>query len=283
MSDQTIVHCSGLRGATPEHGHGATTVGERFVTHRRFAVTGHSEDRPRPITGRGPPGAGRARFGAESGRVAVGSRGCGGACDTRDERDDGGRFPASPRPLVGRGPIGRGRLRRPADPSSVPPRRPRSGGVRSRGARPASRHRAPGRPEPVGAGVPGVVPRVRAAGVCSGPGAWAGHGDVRAWSRTAGVGPAHDAHPRASGWSGRFGVGRSVVRSRAVPGGGPVRTPGRAGSRGPRPVRGHGRRACGTAGGRGSSRCPRRGRARGRSGRCSCPGSSRAAPGARAR
>lgn len=75
MSDQTIVHCSGLRGTTPEHGHGAATVGERFVTHRRFAVTGRSEDRPRPITGRGPPGAGRVRFGAESGRVAAGAAG----------------------------------------------------------------------------------------------------------------------------------------------------------------------------------------------------------------
>ncbi len=75
MPDQTIVHCSGLRGAAPEHVHGAATVGERFVTHRRFAVTGRSEDRPCPITGRGPSGAGRARFGAESGRVAAGDAG----------------------------------------------------------------------------------------------------------------------------------------------------------------------------------------------------------------
>lgn len=142
---------------------------------------------------------------------------------------------------------------------------------------------APDRPEPVGAGVPGVVSRVWAAGSAAarvrGPdtgmsGRGAGpRGSVRLTMPTRG----------RVGWSGRFGVGRSVVRSRAVPGGDPVRTPGRAGSRGPRPVRGHGRRACGTAGGRGSSRCPRRGRARGRSGRCSCPGSSRAAPGARAR
>lgn len=62
-----------------------------------------------------------------------------------------------------------------------------------------------------------------------------------------------------------------------------LRTRDRGGSRARRPERGPGPRACGTTCGRASSPCPRTGRARGRSGRCSCPGSCRAAPGAPAR
>ena len=83
---------------------------------------------------------------------------------------------------------------------------------------------------------------------------------------------------------------RTAVRSELVGSGRPaggaegrVRRPDRGGTRARRPGRGPGRRACGTAAARVSSRCPRTGRARGRSGRCSCPGSCRAAPGVRAR
>ena len=57
-----------------------------------------------------------------------------------------------------------------------------------------------------------------------------------------------------------------------------VRRRALGGSRVPRPAHDPARRACGTAGERASSRCPRTGRARARSVRCSCPSPCRAAP-----
>lgn len=304
MPDQTIVHSSGLRGAPPQHVHGATTVGKRFVTHRRM----RSPDAVKIVRVRSPAVDRPARVASGSARDPDGRRRGHGTAVTRvipgtwGTPGDSSRRPVDRSPSEGRSEaavttsggsvvdLGRGRpagtvTRRRGSvrcPASVPVVRP--GGVRSRGARPASRRRGGG---PAGAGRCGRPGRdVPGAGreVGSGP---------CAWGPDTG-GPGRGAGPRGSvrltmptrarvGWSGRFGVGRSAVRGRAVPGGDPVRTPGRGGSRGPRPARGHGRRACGTADVRGSSRCPRTGRARGRSGRCSCPGSSRAAPGARAR
>ncbi len=84
---------------------------------------------------------------------------------------------------------------------------------------------------------------------------------------------------RRVGTCGQGGATRlAVLLLRVAP-----RTRDRGGSRARRPERGPGPRACGTTCGRASSPCPRTGRARGRSGRCSCPGSCRAAPGAPAR
>ncbi len=147
-------------------------------------------DRPArvaPGSARDPDGSSPGR-GAAVTHVAPGARGTPG---------DDSRRPADRSSVEGRSEAdgyGVRRIRRRPRPG-----RARPGGVRSRGARPASRHRGAG---PAGAGrgggpgrgVPGV-----GRGVCSGPGAWAGHGGVRAWSRTAGVGPAHDAHPRRGG------------------------------------------------------------------------------------
>lgn len=307
MPDQTIVHSSGLRGAPPQHVHGATTVGKRFVTHRRM----RSPDAVKIVRTRSPAVDRRARVASGSARdpdgrrrgrgtavtrVAPGTRGTPGDSSRRpvDRSPNGGRSEAAVttsggsvvdlgrgRPRARRGPsragVGRVRCRR-ASRSCAPA----GSGRGEHDRRPVGG--AADRPEPVGADDPGAMSRVRAARSAA--------ARVRG-ARTRG-GPGRGAGPRGSvrltmptrarvGWSGRFGVGRSAVRGRAVPGGDPVRTPGRGGSRGPRPARGHGRRACGTAGVRGSSRCPRTGRARGRSDRCSCPGSSRAAPGARAR
>lgn len=58
----------------------------------------------------------------------------------------------------------------------------------------------------------------------------------------------------------------------------PFRRRDRVGNRAPRPGHGPAHRACGTAGERGSSPCPRTDTALGRSDRCSCPDSFHAVP-----
>ncbi len=89
MSDQTIVHSSGLRGAAPEHVHGAATVGERFVTHRRM----RSPDAVKIVRARSPAVDRPARVAPGSARNPDGSspgpRGCGHACDPGDAGDAG--------------------------------------------------------------------------------------------------------------------------------------------------------------------------------------------------
>lgn len=222
MPDQTIVHSSGLRGAPPQHVHGATTVGKRFVTHRRMRspdavkivrVRSPAVDRPARVasgSARDPDGRRRGR-GTVVTRVVPGTRGTPGDSSRRpvDRSPSEGRSEARrydvrrvrrrPRP----GPPARqaGTVTRRRGPGQVPAGVPvvRPGGVRSRGARPASRRRGGG---PAGAGRCGRPGRdVPGAGreVGSGPCAWGPDTGAGAWSRTAGVGPAHDAHPRAGG------------------------------------------------------------------------------------
>jgi len=88
--------------------------------------------------------------------------------------------------------------------------------------------------------------------------------------------------PRTAGQTKRAGL-RSWNPSSIAVAVETIRKPGLGGIHGPRPQHGPSPRACGTAGGRGSSQCPRTDRARGRSRRCSCPGSCPASPAAPAR
>lgn len=222
MPDQTIVHSSGLRGAPPQHVHGATTVGKRFVTHRRM----RSPDAVKIVRTRSPAVDRPARVASGSARDPDGRRrGRGTAVtrvvpETRGTPGDSSRRPVDRSPSEGRSEaavttsggsvvdLGRGRPRARRGPSRA--------GVGRSGARRVSRSCAPAgsgrgehdrrpvggpadRPEPVGADEPGAMPgcgpRGRQRPVCVG----SGHGWSGAWSRTAGVGPAHDAHPRAGG------------------------------------------------------------------------------------
>lgn len=222
MPDQTIVHSSGLRGAPPQHVHGATTVGKRFVTHRRM----RSPDAVKIVRTRSPAVDRRARVASGSARdpdgrrrgrgtavtrVAPGTRGTPGDSSRRpvDRSPNGGRSEAAVttsggsvvdlgrgRPRARRGPsragVGRVRCRR-ASRSCAPA----GSGRGEHDRRPVGG--AADRPEPVGADDPGAMSRVRAARSAAARVRGARTRGAGAWSRTAGVGPAHDAHPRAGG------------------------------------------------------------------------------------
>lgn len=241
MPDQTIVHSSGLRGGPPQHVHGATTVGKRFVTHRRM----RSPDAVKIVRVRSPAVDRPARVASGSARDPDGRRRGRGTVVTRvipgtwGKPGDSSRRPVDRSPSEGRSEaavttsggsvidLGRGRPRARRGPSHAGGGRSPAGrasrSCASAGSGRGEHDRRPvggaaDRPEPVGADDPGAMcpgcgPRGRQRPVCVG----SGHGWSGAWSRTAGVGPAHDAHPRTGGV-------QRPVRGRSLGGAGSCRS-----------------------------------------------------------